>query len=74
MADNLLDYLPYKILCIKLRLFELFPKFLSATHKYSYFLHFGYFYFAKYRSFRIVFKVFSSKIVAVSASENYPSV
>ena len=50
-----------------LRLFELFPKFLSATLKCWYFLHFGYIYFAKYYSFRIVFTIFSSKLVAVSA-------
>ena len=51
----------------KCPLFELFPKFLSATLKCWYFLHFGHVYFAKYYSFRIVFKVFSSKLVAVSA-------
>ena len=47
--------------------FKLFPIFLSTTHKCWYFLHFRHLYFAKYRSFRIVFKVFSSKLVAVSA-------
>ena len=47
--------------------YSFFPSLLSATHKCWYFLHFGHIYFAKYRYFRIVFKTFSSKLVAVSA-------
>ena len=54
-------------LCEDFTLFELFLRFLSTTHKCWYFLHFKHFYFAKYRSFRIVYKIFSSKLVAVSA-------